>query len=88
MEWYDVGRPGLQRPQRLARVGSAAGDARRPSWSSAGTHPPTSTAASEAATLHNDAGADNEEEGTVVWLCDGPRGSWSERWADLVHYDA
>lgn len=40
------------------------------------------------ATLHNDAGADNEEEGAGVWVCDGPRGSWSERWPDLVHYDA
>ena len=41
-----------------------------------------------AATLHNDAGADNEEEGAGVWVCAGPHGSWSERWADLVHYDA
>lgn len=40
------------------------------------------------ATLHNDSGTDNEEVGAGVWVCDGPVGSWSERWKYLVHYDA
>ncbi|MBZ5738038.1 glycosyltransferase family 39 protein [Nocardioides mangrovi] len=40
------------------------------------------------ARLRNSAGADNEEVGAGVWVCDGPAGSWSEAWPDLVHYDA
>ena len=41
-----------------------------------------------AATLHNDVGIENEEDGQGVWVCDGPIGSWSQRWDDLSHYDA
>jgi hypothetical protein len=40
------------------------------------------------ATLHNDVGIDNEEEGQDVWVCSGPIGSWSQRWHALSHYDA
>jgi hypothetical protein len=46
------------------------------------------TGCERVATLHNDVGIDNEEEGHGVWLCDGPIGSWSERWDELSHYDA
>lgn len=42
----------------------------------------------EAARLHNDEGADNDEVGARIWVCAGPRGSWAERWPDLSHYDA
>lgn len=40
------------------------------------------------ATLTNDVGANNEEFGNGVWLCDEPKGSWSTRWSALSHYDA
>jgi hypothetical protein len=46
------------------------------------------TGCQQVATLHNDLGIDNEEEGHGVWVCDGPIGSWSSRWAELSHYDA
>jgi hypothetical protein len=46
------------------------------------------TGCERAATLHNDVGIDNEEEGHGVWVCDGPLGSWSQRWSHLSHYDA
>ena len=46
------------------------------------------TGCERAATLHNDVGIDNEEEGHGVWVCDGPVGSWSQRWDELSHYDA
>ena len=46
------------------------------------------TGCQRVATLHNDLGIDNEEEGHGVWVCDGPIGSWSSRWKDLSHYDA
>ena len=35
------------------------------------------TGCERAATLHNDVGIDNEEEGQGVWVCDAPIGSWS-----------
>jgi hypothetical protein len=40
------------------------------------------------ATLTNDVGAHNEELGNGVWLCDGPKQSWSSQWSALSHYDA
>ena len=42
------------------------------------------TGCERAATLHNDVGIDNEEEGHGVWVCDGPIGSWSARWSDAL----
>lgn len=38
--------------------------------------------------LHNDANAGNEEAGAGVWVCAGPKDSWSQAWAGLGHYDA
>jgi 4-amino-4-deoxy-L-arabinose transferase-like glycosyltransferase len=46
------------------------------------------TGCERAATLHNEVGIDNEEEGQGVWVCDGPIGSWSQQWSTLSHYDA
>lgn len=42
----------------------------------------------QAAILHNDADAPNEEEGLRVWVCTSVRGSWTDRWRELSHYDA
>jgi hypothetical protein len=38
--------------------------------------------------IDNGLGVDNEEQGTTVWLCDGPRGGWQNAWPDLEHLDA
>jgi hypothetical protein len=38
--------------------------------------------------LRNDLDLESEEQGAPVWECEGPVGSWSTRWDDLVHYDA
>jgi 4-amino-4-deoxy-L-arabinose transferase-like glycosyltransferase len=46
------------------------------------------TGCRRAATLHNDIGIDNEEEGHGVWVCDGPIGGWANAWGRLSHYDA
>ena len=54
-------------------------------WLDAATHFDGCT---RAASLHNDAGAPGEEPGVPVLLCRSVRGSWAERWPDLVHYDA
>lgn len=39
-----------------------------------------------AATIHSPDNVDNDENGTGVWTCTGPRGAWSSFWTDLRHY--
>ena len=46
------------------------------------------TGCERAGTLDNNLDLESEEQGAPVWVCDGPVGSWSTRWDDLVHYDA
>jgi hypothetical protein len=41
-----------------------------------------------AATVDNDAGVDNEEQGGTVHVCERPRASWAELWPELTHLDA
>jgi hypothetical protein len=36
-----------------------------------------------AATIDNDAGADNDEQGTQVLVCTGPIRPWSQLWPEL-----
>lgn len=38
-------------------------------------------------TIINEAGLENEENGAPIWTADGPRGSWSEVWPALRHYN-
>lgn len=38
--------------------------------------------------VRNRAGADNDEDGTRVWVCAGPRGPWASVWPRLAHLDA
>ncbi len=40
-----------------------------------------------AATIHNDVGAQNQEEGGHVYVCTGPVRTWGELWSSLRHYD-
>jgi hypothetical protein len=40
------------------------------------------------ATVDNEAGVDNEEQGGVIYLCDAPRIAWPALWPELVHLDA
>jgi hypothetical protein len=35
--------------------------------------------------VDNGIGADTEEQGKPVWICEAVRGSWSEVWPQLVH---
>ncbi len=35
------------------------------------------------ATIDNEVGLDNEEQGEQVWRCAGPTTSWEQRWPDL-----
>jgi len=46
------------------------------------------TGCEQRATLRNDLGLDNEEQGSPVWVCAAPVGSWARQWDELVHYDA
>ena len=38
------------------------------------------------ATIHSPDDIDNDENGTRISICTGPRGSWSTFWRDLRHY--
>ncbi len=38
------------------------------------------------ATIHSPDNVSNDENGTSIWTCTGPRGSWSSFWSDLRHY--
>jgi 4-amino-4-deoxy-L-arabinose transferase-like glycosyltransferase len=38
-----------------------------------------------AARISNDAGVDNDEDRAPVYVCDAPRGTWSEQWPALRH---
>lgn len=40
-----------------------------------------------AATIHNDEGVSNQEEGGHVYVCTGPVLSWGALWPSLRHYD-
>jgi hypothetical protein len=87
-EWYGVGAPVYSGHNGWRNWGQPPGDAgpvvvvfyRDPSIHFTGCQ--------RATTLHNDVGIDNEEEGQGVWVCEGPIGSWSQRWDELSHYDA
>ncbi len=86
-EWYGVGVPVYSGHNGWGDWGPPPDDAspvivvgQRPTGLFAGC--------SVADTVDNDAGADNEERGTTVWLCDRPIRPWSVLWPGLVHLDA
>ena len=39
-----------------------------------------------AATVHNDAGVANDEEGAPIWVCTGQHEPWSLIWSQFRHY--
>ena len=38
-------------------------------------------------TIHDPAGLENEEDGVPIWVAERPRGSWTDVWPDLRHYN-
>lgn len=86
-EWYGVGAPVYSGHNGFSEWGPPPESA-TPVVVVGWTAPDDFDGCHETATLQNDAGADNEEDGTVVWVCDGPRGSWAQAWRDLRRYDA
>lgn len=88
MEWYDVGAPVYSGHNGWREWGPPPDTAAPVVVVGWDVEPAEFEGCEQAATLHNSAGADNEEDGRGVWVCDGPVGSWSEAWEDLAHYDA
>jgi hypothetical protein len=88
LSWYDVGAPTYSGHNGYRFWGPPPESARPVVV--VGRLDPTRAfdGCSRAATLHNDAGVPNEEEGAPVWLCDSVRGSWARQWPGLGHYDA
>jgi hypothetical protein len=41
---------------------------------------------SQAATIDNGLGVENDEQGSAVWICSGRRASWATLWPELRHY--
>ena len=80
---------GLQRPQRLQRVGAARPTPTRTRSSSATTPAaprPYFTGCRPLATIDNGVGLDNDEQGGPVLLC-RTTAPWSKLWAKLRRYD-
>jgi Dolichyl-phosphate-mannose-protein mannosyltransferase len=66
--------PGRASDQVVIAVGSV--DQLRPHF----------TSCRSVATFHSPHDVDNDENGTVISTCTGPRGTWSSFWASLRHY--
>ncbi len=88
MEWYDVGLPTYSGHNGYRAWGPPAETARPVVVVFQVDPSPWFAGCELEARLRNDADAANEEVGAGVWVCDGPVGSWSGAWPDLLHYDA
>ncbi len=88
LEWYGVGRPVFSGHNGFADWGPPPEDAgpvvlvgwRDPQAEFLGCR--------QGPVVHNDAGADNEEDGGRIWTCEGPRGGWARQWPAFAHLDA
>jgi hypothetical protein len=87
MSWYDVGLPVYSGHNGYRAWGPPPEDA-GPVVVVLQVPPDDFEGCELRARLHNDAGADNEEVGAGVWICDGPTGGWRAAWPELVHYSA
>ncbi len=88
LAWYDVGVPVYSGHNGYRAWGPPPDSATPVVVVYQGSPEDDFTGCTLATRLHNDVGADNEEVGAGVWVCDGPVGSWSQRWPGLLHYDA
>lgn len=88
LEWYDVGIPVYSGHNGWREWGPPPDGAGPVVVIHQGSPDDDFVGCDLATRLSNAEGADNEEVGAGVWVCDGPRGSWSAAWPHLVHYDA
>jgi hypothetical protein len=88
MSWYDVGLPVYSGHNGYRNWGPPADDAVPVVLVLQGSPAADFEGCELKGRLRNGDDTDNEEVGAGIWVCDGPRGSWSEAWEGLGHYDA
>jgi hypothetical protein len=88
LEWYDVGAPVYSGHNGWGDWGPPPDDVGPVVV--VGYRSPASdfTGCRRAGTVPTVDGADNDEDGGPIWVCQGPRRPWSELWPRLVHLDA
>jgi hypothetical protein len=90
LEWYGVGAPVYSGHNAWGDWGPPPDGAAPVVVLGYGDHRPSEgfTGCRQAATVPRVDGADNEEAGGKVWVCQAPREPWSRLWPSLVHLDA
>jgi 4-amino-4-deoxy-L-arabinose transferase-like glycosyltransferase len=88
LEWYDVGAPVSSGHNGWGDWGPPPDDAGPVVV--VGYRSPASdfTGCRRAGTVPIVEGADNDEDGGPIWVCQAPRRPWSQVWTRLVHLDA
>jgi hypothetical protein len=88
LEWYGLGRPAVSGHNAYADWGPPPEGARPVVVVGLADPAASFTDCRIAATINNDADAENEERGRPIWVCAAPQGGWAEQWPRLVHLDA
>jgi Dolichyl-phosphate-mannose-protein mannosyltransferase len=88
LEWYGLGRPVFSGHNAYADWGPPPEGARPVVVVGLADPAASFTDCHIAATINNDADAENEERGRPIWVCAAPQGGWAEQWPRLIHLDA
>ena len=89
LEWYGSDVPVFSGHNGYAAWGPPSPDVTRPvvlvGYDSA---PGWAVGCRDAGRVDNGFDVDNEEQGGLVLVCDGPRGTWADVWDEVSHLDA
>ncbi|WP_456844895.1 glycosyltransferase family 39 protein [Cellulomonas sp. P5_C6] len=88
LEWYGSDVPVFSGHNGYAAWGPPAGDAGPFVLVGYDGPPGWAVGCRTVATIDDGLDVDNEEQGGLVQVCDGPRGSWAAVWDEVTHLDA